>query len=74
MNHLEKSHSVDPVRRRRSVAGVVNDKPIALRLRPEERQAIEKLAKADNRSMASLCRLALIKGLPALQRQITREG
>lgn len=70
MKRLEKEHPQPKQRRRRSVAGVVSDKPIALRLKPDERLAIAELAEADNRSMASICRMALLKGLPDLKRQI----
>lgn len=72
MNRPEKQPKNVNVRRRRSDAGVDNDRPIALRLKPEERQTITALADADNRSMAAICRLALLAGLPKLKRQISK--
>lgn len=42
----------------------------ATTLEPEELQRLEALAAADQRSMASTIRLAVLKGLPALERDI----
>jgi hypothetical protein len=72
MNRPEKQPKNVNVRRRRSDAGVDNDRPIALRLKPEERQTIAALADADNRSMAAICRLAVLAGLPKLKLQISK--
>lgn len=72
MNRPEKQPKNVSVRRRRSDAGVDNDRPIALRLKPEERQTIALLADADNRSMAAICRLAVLAGLPKLKLQISK--
>ena len=48
---------------RRAPNGVVTKKPIPLRLLPAERAAVEKLAEQEQRSLASACRLVLLRGL-----------
>ena len=53
---------------RRAPTGVVTNKPIALRLLPEERVRVEKLARSEQRSLASVCRLALLNGLQDCER------
>jgi hypothetical protein len=52
----------------RSPDGVVTNKPIYLRLLPEEHAKIEKLAKREQRSLSSVCRLALLRGLADCER------
>lgn len=48
----------------RAPVGVVTGKPISMRLLPDERQALLRLSKAENRSMASMARRAYLAGLP----------
>lgn len=43
--------------------GTVSAKPIALRLMPEELQQIKEISRREQRSMASVCRLAMLRGL-----------
>ena len=45
-------------------AGLATDKPINLRLMPEERQDAQALAEAAGISMSKLARSAYLKGLP----------
>lgn len=56
-----------PARQSRAPAGTVKDKPIALRLLPDERELIKELAQREQRSMAAVCRLALLRGLADYQ-------
>ena len=56
-----------PPRIRRAPAGTVKDKPIALRLLPAELKLIKELAQREQRSMAAVCRLALLRGLADYQ-------
>jgi len=49
--------------RTRSPRGVLSDKPVCVRLLPEERQKLEQLAIKENRGMSSLARLLLIAGM-----------
>jgi len=51
----------------RAPNGVVTKKPIPLRLLPEERAAVEALAAREQRSLASTCRLVLLRGLVAAE-------
>ncbi len=55
-------NTTDP-RRKRADAGVVNNKPIGLRLKPEELQRVKEIADLEQRTMAAVCRLALLRGL-----------
>lgn len=48
---------------RRAPNGVVTNKPIPVRLLPAEREAIQDLAAREQRSLASVCRLVLLRGL-----------
>jgi hypothetical protein len=61
--------SVHPVtlRKKREPNGV--DKPIALRLRPEERERVQRLAGQRNVSMASVAAEAVRRGLVAMERE-----
>jgi hypothetical protein len=52
-----------PPRVRRAPAGTVNNKPIPVRLLPVELKIIKEIAQREQRSMASVCRLALLRGL-----------
>lgn len=56
---------------RRAPNGVVTKKPIPLRLLPAERAAVEKLAAQEQRSLASVCRLVLLRGLADCERTRT---
>lgn len=49
----------------RSPRGVLSDKPVCVRLLPEERTKLERLAVSENRSVSSLARLVLLAGLEA---------
>lgn len=51
----------------RAPVGVLTAKPIALRLLSEERDALEKAAIAEGRSMASQARIFFLKGLASYQ-------
>lgn len=53
----------------RAPNGVVTAKPIGLRLMREERDALEKIAIAEGRSLASQARLFLLEGLDQYQRR-----
>ena len=56
-----------PQRVQRVPTGTVSNKPIALRLMPEELQQIKAIARREQRSMASVCRLAMLRGLADYQ-------
>lgn len=56
-----------PPRIRRVPTGTVSAKPIALRLMPDELQLIKEIAKREQRTMASVCRLAMLRGLADYQ-------
>lgn len=51
---------------KRTPKGVDTNRPIALRLRPEERKQAERVAKKLNVSRSNLARLAYLNGLPLL--------
>ena len=53
---------------RRAPNGVVTNKPIPIRLLPAERAAVEQLADREQRSLASTCRLVLLRGLADSER------
>ena len=59
---------VRPPRIRRVPTGTVSEKPIALRLMPDELQLIKEIAQREQRSMASVCRLAMLRGLADYQK------
>lgn len=52
---------------RRAPTGAVSAKPIALRLLPAELQKIKEISLVEQRSMASVCRLAMLRGLDEYQ-------
>lgn len=54
--------------RKRAPAGVVTGKPIALRLLPDELDAIKHLAQAEQRPLANMCRLLVLRGLEDFKR------
>ena len=60
--------TLDTPHSRRAPNGVVTKKPIPLRLLPTERAAVEKLAEREQRSLASVCRLVLLRGLADCER------
>lgn len=49
--------------RKRAPTGTVSARPIALRLLPDELARVKKVADREQRSMASVCRLAVLRGL-----------
>lgn len=51
----------------RAPRGVLSDKPVCMRLLPEERQTLERLARKEKRSISSLARLVLLAGIPQYQ-------
>lgn len=59
--------SLPIARKKREPNGV--DRPIALRLRPEERERIQRLATQRNVSMASVAAEACRRGLVAMERE-----
>ncbi|WP_084460983.1 hypothetical protein [Curvibacter gracilis] len=48
---------------RRSPRGVVTEKPIPIRLLPAERAEVAAIAQSESRSLASMSRLMLLRGL-----------
>ena len=56
-----------PPRIRRVPTGTVSAKPIALRLMPNELQQIKEISRREQRSMAAVCRLAMLRGLADYQ-------
>lgn len=55
----------------RSPRGVLTDKPVFVRLMPEERKKLERLAVSENRSISSLARLVLLAGLEVYKSRST---
>ena len=53
---------------RRVLPSAVNHKPIALRLLPEELEKVKEVALREQRSMASVCRLAFLRGFADSQK------
>lgn len=53
---------------RRAPNGVVKDKPIPVRLLPEERAEFVQLAAAEDRSLASVTRLMALRGMAEFKR------
>lgn len=56
---------------RRAPNGVLSDKPIPIRLLPSERSELVELAKREQRSLASVSRLVLLRGLADCRRTKT---
>ncbi|MEW6166041.1 MAG: hypothetical protein AB1642_13365 [Pseudomonadota bacterium] len=52
--------------------GVVSERPIALRLLPDERKHAERLASRHNISKGALARLAFNAGLPIIEQQLMK--
>ena len=64
MNREEKKATTHSVQhRKRAAAGVVNNKPIGVRLKPDELQRVKQIAELEHRTMAAVCRLAILRGL-----------
>lgn len=61
MRKLQSSYNPD---------GVVTEKPIALRLLPNERKRAEKVAQKHGLSRGALARLAFNAGLPIIEQQL----
>lgn len=57
-----------PALRRRVPNGVIRARPIALRLHPDELERVKEKADREQRSMASVCRLAVLRELGMLKR------
>lgn len=53
---------------RRAPDGAVSNKPIALRLLPAELAKVKQMAEREQRSLASVARLALLRGLADCER------
>lgn len=53
---------------KRAPNGAISDKPIALRLLPPELSAVKTLASHEQRSMASVARLVLLRGLAEIEK------
>ena len=53
---------------KRAPTGVVTARPIALRLLPSDMEQVEQVATAEKRSLASVARLAMLRGLAEYQR------
>ena len=53
---------------KRAPNGVVSDRPIALRLLPADMIKVKEVATAEKRSLASVARLAMLRGLAEYQR------
>lgn len=53
---------------KRTPNGAISAKPIALRLMPDELDTVKTLAEREQRSMAAVCRLVLLRGLSDLKR------
>ena len=56
---------------RRAPNGAVSDKPVAVRLHPEELERFRSRAVREQRSMASVLRLAALRGLEECERTNT---
>jgi hypothetical protein len=54
---------VSAMSNKRAPNGVDSEKPIALRLMPEERELVQKIASQEDRSMASVCRRIVVSAL-----------
>jgi len=63
MEKTLKTTTQKPQRKQRTARGVVKAQPIALRLMPNELEQVKTLAQREQRSMANVCRLALLRGL-----------
>ncbi|WP_218137556.1 hypothetical protein [Variovorax sp. YR266] len=50
---------------------MISDKPIPIRLLPAERAKLEKMAEREQRSLASVSRLVLLRGLAVCERTKT---
>lgn len=49
--------------RKRAPHGVVTERPIALRLLPDELKQVQELAAAEKRPVANMCRLIVMQGI-----------
>ncbi|MDC6179533.1 hypothetical protein PP727_20880 [Ralstonia solanacearum] len=56
----------------RAPRGVLSEKPVCMRLLPEERQTLERMAREEKRSISSLARLVLLAGIPHYKAGRTR--
>lgn len=57
-----------PALRKRVPNGVVSARPIALRLQPDELKRVKEKADREQRSMASVCRLAVLRDLGLMKK------
>lgn len=60
--------------RQRAPAGVVTDKPIALRLLPDERKDVEALAAQQKRPLANMSRILVLMGIEQLRKEAKKKG
>lgn len=61
------THQETRPRKKREPSGIVTTRPIAMRLMPDELEQVKKIALREQRSMASVCRLAMLRGLADYQ-------
>ncbi|MBU7573981.1 MAG: hypothetical protein KAF64_11550 [Hydrogenophaga sp.] len=57
-----------PARRKRVPNGAISERPIALRLLPDELERAKEKADREQRSMASVCRLAVLRDLGLMKK------
>jgi hypothetical protein len=57
-----------PARRKRVPNGAISERPIALRLLPDELERVKEKADREQRSMASVCRLAVLRDLGLMEK------
>lgn len=62
------THQVTRLRKKREPSGIVTATPIAMRLMPDELQQVKEIARREQRSMSSVCRLAMLRGLADYQK------
>lgn len=58
-----KSKVTPPEHKQRSPKGTVNDKPVAVRFLPAERQQIQEIAAREHRCLSNMTRLLVLQGL-----------
>lgn len=53
---------------KRAPNGVMTDKPVALRLLPTDLQSVKEIAATEQRSLSSVSRLLVLRGIEAYRR------
>lgn len=66
---LKPAKKVSVMPRKRAPHGVVTERPIALRLMPDELKQVQELAAAEKRPVANMCRLIVMQGIKAYRAQ-----